>query len=160
MEIEQMGFEEKHFIEDVGLLFEESGHPRMAGRVLGCLLISDQPYLSTTDIAEILQASRGSLSTTTRFLLQMGLLERVGLPGKRLDYFRIKAGAWPQLVRHAVNELSALRKLAERGLELMEGQDSELKQRLQEARDLFGFMEREYPLLIEHWEKEHKKTSR
>ena len=160
MEREQWRFEEKHFIEDFGLLFEESGHPRMAGRILGCLLISDPPYLSTTELAEILQASKGSLSTMTRFLLQMGLIERVGLPGHRRDYFQIKSGAWTQLVRHAVYELSALRKLAERGLELMEAQDSELKQRLQEARDLFSYMEREYPLLIDRWEKEHKKASK
>ena len=87
MEREQLRFEEKHFIEDFGLLFEESGHPRMAGRILGCLLISDQPYLSSTEISEILQASKGSLSTMTRFLLQMGLIERVGLAGHRRDYF-------------------------------------------------------------------------
>jgi len=160
MEKEHWRFEEKHFIEDFGLLFEESGHPRMAGRVLGCLLISDQPYLSTVELADILQASKGSLSTMTRFLLQMGLIERVGLPGRRRDYFQIKSGAWTQLVRHAVYELSALRKLAERGLELMEGQDSEIKKRLQEARDLFSYLEQEYPLLIERWEKEHKKATK
>lgn len=160
MEKNERRFEEKHFIEDVGLLFEESGHPRMAGRILGCLLISDQLYLSSTELAELLQASKGSLSTTTRFLLQMGLIERVGLPGRRRDYFQIKSGAWTQLVRHAVYEISALRKMTERGLELMEGQDSELKHRLEEARDLFSYMEREYPLLIERWEKEHKKTLR
>jgi DNA-binding transcriptional regulator GbsR (MarR family) len=160
MEREQLRFEEKHFIEDFGLLFEESGHPRMAGRILGCLLISDQPYLSSTELSEILQASKGSLSTMTRFLLQMGLIERVGLAGQRRDYFQIKSGAWTQLVRHAVYELSALRKMTERGLELMEGQDSEIKQRLQEARDLFSYVEREYPLLIERWEEEHKKASK
>jgi DNA-binding transcriptional regulator GbsR (MarR family) len=156
MEIEQRRFEEKHFIEDVGLLFEESGHPRMAGRILGCLLISDEQYLSTSEIADALQASKGSLSTMTRFLLQMGMIERVGLPGKRVDYFRIKTGAWPVLVRHAVYELSALRKLAERGLELMEGLDSEKARRLEEARDLFAFVEREYPLLIDRWERDYK----
>src|SRR3989304_650218 len=129
MEKKQRGFEEKHFIEDVGLLFEESGHPRMAGRILGCLLISDPPHLSTTEFAEILQASKGSLSTMTRFLLQMGLIERVGLPGQRRDYFRIKSGAWTQLVRQTVYELSALRQLSERGLELMEGRNSDLKER-------------------------------
>jgi DNA-binding transcriptional regulator GbsR (MarR family) len=160
MEKNQWQFEEKHFVEDFGLLFEESGHPRMAGRILGCLLISDQPYLSAIELSEILQASKGSLSTMTRFLLQMGLIERVGLPGRRRDYFQIKSSAWTQLVGHAVYELSALRKMAERGLELMEGQDSELKQRLQEARDLFSYMEREYPLLIERWEKGHKKGSK
>jgi len=160
MEKNQLRFEEKHFIEDVGLLLEESGHPRMAGRILGCLLISNQMYLSSTELAEILQASKGSVSTMTRFLLQMGLLERVGLPGRRRDYFQIKPGGLTQLVRHAVYELSALRQLADRGLELMVGQDSEIKQRLQEARDLFSYLEREYPLLIERWEKGHKKASK
>jgi DNA-binding transcriptional regulator GbsR (MarR family) len=160
MEKEQWQFEEKHFIEDFGHLFEESGHPQMAGRILGCLLISDQPYLSSIELSEILQASKGSLSTMTRFLLQMGLIERVGLPGHRRDYFQIKSGAWVQLVRHTAYEMSALRKLAEHGLELIEGQDQKLKQRLREARDLFSYMEREYPLLIERWEKEHKKASK
>jgi len=160
MEKNQWRFEEKHFVEDFGLLFEESGHPRMAGRILGCLLISDPPYLSSIELSEILQASKGSLSTMTRFLLQMGLIERVGLPGRRRDYFQIKSSAWTQLVGHAVYEISALRKMTERGLELMEGQDSDLKQRLQEARDLFSYMEREYPLLIDRWEKGHKKGSK
>jgi DNA-binding transcriptional regulator GbsR (MarR family) len=160
MDIKPKTFEERHFVEDFGLLFEESGHPRMAGRILGCLLISDQPHLSTTEIADHLQASRGSLSTMTRFLLQMGLIERVGLPGKRVDHFRIKPGAWPQLVRHAVYELSALRKLAERGLELMDEKDPGLMEPLRAARDLFAFLEHEYPLLIERWEKEHNKTLR
>jgi DNA-binding transcriptional regulator GbsR (MarR family) len=158
MEIGHTSFEEKHFIEDFGLLFEESGHPRMAGRILGCLLISDQPHLSTNEIADTLQASKGSLSTMTRFLLQMGLIERVGLPAKRVDYFRIKTGAWPQLVRHAVYELSALRKLAERGLELMDEKNLELRGPLQDARDLFAFLEKEYPLLIERWEKERSEA--
>jgi DNA-binding transcriptional regulator GbsR (MarR family) len=160
MEKKQWRFEEKHFIEDFGHLFEESGHPQMAGRILGCLLISDQPYLSSTELSEILQASKGSLSTMTRFLLQMGLIERVGLPGHRRDYFQIKSGAWTQLVRHAAYELSALKQLTERGLELTKKRDSEIKKRLQEARDLFSFLEREYPLLIERWEKKHKKTSK
>jgi len=152
----QKRFEEKHFIEDMGLLFEESGHPRMAGRILGCLLIANQPHLSTTEIAETLQASKGSLSTMTRFLLQLGIIERVGIPGKRVDYYRIKSGAWPVLVRHAIYELTALRKLAEHGLELMGEKESEMKARLAEARDLFAFVEREYPLLIERWEKQHQ----
>ena len=79
------------------------------------------------------------------------------MPAQRKDYYRIKSGAWTQLVRHAVYELSALRKLAERGLELMDEQHTELIGKLQDAADLFGYLEREYPLLIDRWEREHKK---
>lgn len=160
MDKEQQRFEEKHFIEDVGLYFEQAGHPRMAGRILGCLLISDPPYLSATELADLLQASKGSLSTMTRLLMQMGLLERAAVPGERRDYFRLKPGAWTQLVRQEVYELAALRQLTERGLGLLQGQDSEIKQRLEDAHDLFAFLEREYPVLIERWEQEHSVRTR
>ena len=32
--------EERHFVEDFSLYFEQMGYPRMAGRILGWLLIS------------------------------------------------------------------------------------------------------------------------
>ncbi len=148
--------EEEHFIEDMGLLFEQGGHPRMAGRILGCLLIADPPHASPAELAEMLQASKGSLSTMTRLLLQMGLIERVAVPGERRDYFRLKPGAWTQLVRQEVYEFSALRQITERGLDLLRDQDSDIKQRLEDARDLFAYLEREYPILITRWEQERQ----
>ena len=36
--------EERNFVEDVGVVFEKTGLPRMAGRMFGWLLISDPPY--------------------------------------------------------------------------------------------------------------------
>ncbi len=65
----------------LALFFEEMGFPRMAGRILGWLLICDPPEQSAGQLAGVLQASKGSLSTMTRLLIQMGLVERVGLPG-------------------------------------------------------------------------------
>ncbi len=152
MDKEQRRFEERHFIEDMGLLFEQGGHPRMAGRILGALLIAKPPYQSATQLADTLQASKGSLSTMTRLLLQMGLIERVGMPGHRSDYYRIKPGAWTALVRQTVYELTAMRQLAERGLELVDEGDVETRERLAEAHDLYGYLEREYPSLIAQWE--------
>jgi len=55
-------FEETHFIEDIGLYFERLGLPRMAGRILGVLLISDPPAQSITDIGLNLIASTSSNS--------------------------------------------------------------------------------------------------
>lgn len=160
MDKEHRLFEEKHFIEDVGLIFEQGGHPRMAGRILGSLLIANPPHQSATELADALQASKGSLSTNTRLLLQMGLIERVGVPGHRREYYRIKPGAWTQLVRQTVYELSAFRQLADRGLDLLQDEDTETRERLEEARDLFSYLEREYPSLIERWEREHHSPTR
>ena len=80
--------EAKNFVEEVGIAFEQTGLPRMAGRVFGWLLISDPPYQSSTELAEALMASKGSISTTTRLLIQLGLAERFVIPGERHDNFR------------------------------------------------------------------------
>ena len=152
--------EETHFVEDMGLLFEQGGHPRMAGRILGWLLISDPPYQSATELADVLQASKGSISTMTRLLLQMGLIERVAMPRNRHDYFRLRLGAWSEYIRQTVYELKAMRELAERGLKLTENRDPVLQERLREARDIYAYLEREYPLLLEKWEREHRDMPR
>ena len=89
MNNEQAQGEERNFVEEVGLFFEQTGMPRMAGRILGWLLISDPPHQSTDELAGGLIASKGSISTNTRLLIQIGLIERLSLPGVRHDYFRI-----------------------------------------------------------------------
>jgi len=43
-------YEERHFIEDISLYFEQMGLSRMAGRIVGVLLISNPPEQSMTDL--------------------------------------------------------------------------------------------------------------
>ncbi|MBD1938191.1 MarR family transcriptional regulator [Microcoleus sp. FACHB-68] len=127
----------------------------MAGRILGWLLISNPPHQSTGELAEVLQASKGSISTMTRLLIQARLVERMSLPGDRRDYFCIKLGAWSALIKQQVAQITAIRQLAEHGLQLVEGEDPQRRQRLQEMHDFHAFFERQFPMLIECWEQEH-----
>jgi len=149
--------EEKNFVEEVGLVFEQTGMPRMAGRILGWLLISDPPHQSMDEVAEALMASKGSISTMTRLLIRIGLIERLSLPGVRHDYFRIRTGAWHHLTKQSVEQITIVRQLAERGLKLMEGKSQLTRQWLEEMRDIYVFFEREYPALLERWEQERAK---
>jgi len=148
--------EEKRFVEEVGIFFEQSGLPRMAGRILGWLLISDPPHQTTSELAEILLASKGSISTITRLLIRIGLIERTGLPGHRHDYFRIKPGAWHQMVKDSLGQVTAARQLAEHGLELLEGKAHVNRLSLEEMRNMYAFFEREFPALLGRWEQERK----
>jgi len=151
-------FEEMHFIEDIGLFFEQMGMPRMAGRILGVLLISDPPAQSITDIAERLKASKSSISIMARLLVEDGLVERVASPVPRRDYYRFKPGGWILYMRQWLGLMSALHQIAERGLALMGEKPPELRARLQEAHDLFSFIEQEFPALLAVLEK--KRTAR
>ncbi|MCS6791721.1 MAG: MarR family transcriptional regulator [Oscillatoriaceae bacterium SKW80] len=153
MDKDRRQFEVKRFIEEVGVLFELTGLPRMAGRILGWLLICNPPHQSTSDLAEVLQASKGSISTMTRLLIQGGLVERISMPGERRDYFCIKLGAWSAMIEQRLAQITAIRQLAERGLEIVK--DKEARARLQEMRDFHAFFEREMPALVERWQQEH-----
>ena len=147
-------FEEKHFIEEVGLLFEMVGLSRMSGRILGWLLICDPPHQSHAELTEVLQASKGSISTMTRLLMQIGFIEKISLPGKRRDYFRIKPNAWSQITKQRISQIKAFRKLAEKGLTLLKDAAPQEQQRLVEMYDIHAFWERELPLLDDRWEKQ------
>ena len=146
--------EEKNFVEEVGIVFEQTGLPRMAGRILGWLSISGSPHQTTGELAEALMASNGSISTMTRFLIRLGLIERMSLPGQRRHYFRIKPSASYQLLKDSLDQATAFRQLIERGLELIEGKTHLNRQWLEEMRDMYAFFEREFPALLKRWEQE------
>jgi len=148
--------EEKRFVEEVGIFFEQSSLPRMAGRILGWLLISDPPHQTTSELAEVLLASKGSISTMTRLLIRIGLIERTSLPGERHDYFRLKPNAWHQMLKDSLVQVAAARQLAEHGLELLEGKAHVNRLSLEEMHNMYAFFERELPALLERWEQERK----
>ena len=145
---------EKNFIEEVGIVFEQTGLPRMSGRMFGWLLISEPPYQSPSELAEVLMASKGSISTTVRLLVQIGLIERFIIPGERHDHFRLREDALCKTIQHGLeDEIHMFRKLAERGLELMQGEPSLRKKWLEEMLNRYSFLEKEFPILMDSYDK-------
>jgi DNA-binding transcriptional regulator GbsR (MarR family) len=146
--------EETHFIEDIGLYFERLGLPRIAGKILGVLLISDPPAQSITEIGEKLNASKSSISVMSRLLTGAGLIEKVPSPLPRRDYFKFKTGGWILYMQQWFELMSGLHKITERGLILLEDKPVELKNRLMEAHDLFSYLEEHFPTLLEKLKKD------
>lgn len=150
----------RHFVEEVGLFFEQSGMPRMTGRIIGWLLVCEPPEQTSAELAEGLLASKGSVSTATRMLLQAGLIERVPTPGKRGHSFRMVPHGWTRLMEAKLAGVTLLRELADRGLDLLAERPPEAQERLRDFRDFYAFYEAEMPLLMEHWRSKqaHKDT--
>ncbi len=150
--------EERSFIEEVGVVFEKTGLPRMAGRMFGWLLISDPPYQSPAELAEVLMASKGSISTTVRLLAQMGLIERHLIPGERHDHFRLSEDVLRRTIRHGLeDEIKIFRELAEYGLKLMKDEPSVRQEWLKEMRDRYAYLEKSFPKIMERYEKRRAK---
>jgi DNA-binding transcriptional regulator GbsR (MarR family) len=91
----------------------------MAGRVIGWLLICQPQEQTFGQLAEVLQASKGSISAAMKFLVPSGIVERVSPPGDRRDYYRCRPGAWAELARDQSRQYEDFRKLAQRGLDLL-----------------------------------------
>lgn len=77
------------FIEALGLITQADGAPRIAGQVLGLLLLADEP-LSLNRIAEDLGVSKASASTNTRLLETRGMAVRVARKGSRQDLWTVE----------------------------------------------------------------------
>jgi len=142
------------YLERWGMLFELLGATRMMGRILAWLLVSDPPEQSAGDIAQAVGASAGSVSTTTRALTQSGMVERLGIPGERSAYFRVRSGVWGQLLRKRMAYIASMRDLVEEGLEFSVGEKGVDTLRLRELGSYCSFIERELPVFIARWEKD------
>jgi DNA-binding MarR family transcriptional regulator len=158
--VSRPGENESSFLEEVGLVFEKTGLPRMAGRLFGWLLISDPPYQSSSELAEVLMASKGSVSTNARLLMQIGLIERFVIPGERHDHYRLSENALRRTVQHGLeDEIRMFLDLADRGLTLMRGEPSVRRAWLEQMRDRYRFLAQEFPALMDRFDKWRAKQS-
>lgn len=93
----------EEFIEKIGMIAQNEGLPRIAGRVLA-MLVYDGERISFGALAERLEVSRGSISSSVRLLEDRQVIKRVAKAGDRQDYFEIAEDAFMTLI-----ETSALR---------------------------------------------------
>lgn len=98
----------RDFVERLGLMMEADGMPRISGRIFGFLIVHEGSY-SLDELAERLQVSKGSVSTNARQLEQLGILERVSVPGDRRDYYRMEEDAWERMLQVAQRRWEVLR---------------------------------------------------
>ena len=124
----------------------------MAGRVLGALLLADPPGMSSSELADFLGVSAGSVSTATRELIRPGLAVRVSVPGQRQDHFRATFGAsMEQFVRSRMELNRRWGGLMHRGEQLAAGKDPEVLHQLEEIRRFYEFLESEYAAILTRW---------
>ncbi|PSR68574.1 transcriptional regulator [Nocardia sp. MDA0666] len=93
----------------------------ITGRILGLLMICEPPERSAGQIAEMIQASRASLTSNLRFLAAIGLVRKVRVPGDRTTYYRIEDDAWHKVIQRKLDSLGAFGDIAEEGMKLAGG---------------------------------------
>ena len=149
------------FAEQMGIIWERTAGSRMAGRILGWLLVCDPAEQTAADLAEALHVSAGSISTNTRQLIQFKLVEKVARRGDRRAWYRLAPDAWVGALRAQVAEVTLMRELAMRGLHAMQDAPAARRGRLEELHELYEWFENEYPRFIEgYFEHRRRRTGK
>lgn len=137
------------FIENMGLHYEDYGVARIGGRILGLLLVAPRP-VSSEEMAEALQVSRSSISTNLRTLQLSDLVEKVSLPGERVDYYIFSPDAWHKALEMRLASIFDLKELAEQGLNGLE-EDHPARMRMKQMAAWVEMVEQAVQKLTEEW---------
>jgi len=144
------------FIDATGSWTAKSyGMPKMAGRVLGWLLVCDPVEQTAAELAEALDASKGAISGATGWLVRTKLIERLHVRGERADRFRLRPEAWADQLRDQAG-LREVRQLLAQGLDALHDTPPARRARLEELDVLYAWLETRMPALWEEWQ-HHKR---
>ncbi len=83
----------QHLIQAWGTLGSSWGVSRTMAQVHALLLVSPVP-MTTEDIMEALQISRGNVNMNVRDLMDWGIVRKVLKPGERKEFFEAEKDVW------------------------------------------------------------------
>lgn len=144
-----------NYVEACGLLFERWGLPRTAGRIWGWLHVCELPRQTARQLVDALHVSKGSVSTNTRLLESMGLLERIGVHGSRQGHYRLRDDAFEAILSMRIKGAKEARDIADKGLQVLGSAEPSRRRRLEHQREFYAFMVSELETLLRHW---HERT--
>ncbi|MFE9576296.1 GbsR/MarR family transcriptional regulator [Nocardia sp. NPDC006044] len=148
--------EQLAFVEDFALVLERMGLVRMTGRAAGWLLVAEPPEQTFGQIADALQASKGSISSALKALVTMRWVDKISKPGDRKDYYSIRPGILPELTRQQSGMYDDLTVMTSRGLALFDDPEAPEAARVREMHEFFVWMGKELPALIDRWYAEQR----
>jgi DNA-binding transcriptional regulator GbsR (MarR family) len=145
--------ERSSYIEDSGILFESLGMTRMAGRIMGYLMITDKDMVSFDEFTMVLQASKSSISTSIKALLSTGFIRATTLPGDRKTYYLLAQElSWADLFKSREAQIRYMLEMFSRGYRLRTNPKDKSSQWLIHAMEFYEWMMKEIPELMERWE--------
>lgn len=138
------------FIEKFGLLFEQEGMPRIAGRIIAFLMLEGGPC-ALDDLSERLQISKTSASTNTRLLEQLGILEHISKAGDRRDYYELADDYGERMFVMAKQRMERFRKLLAETSSNMPAGEAASRDRLDNMTRFYAFLLADLDGIVERW---------
>lgn len=151
MKLEKLTAETMQLIEEMALHHENQGLSRIAGRIIGLLMVSQEP-LSSEQIATTLQVSLGSVSTNIRILLKFGFAEKKSVTGDRVSYYIMAPNAIEEEILQNLERILSLKNVIEKGIQIDSLKQSELViQRFHETLEAIDLYKESLTQMLAEW---------
>lgn len=142
--------EERLFADEVGMVMSGMGLPAAFGKLMGWLLICDPPQQTSTQLAESLGLSKGSVSTGMRALEQLGMVRRVPVRGRGHAYEMLPDALVRTVDAHRL--YMVIHGVMQKGIDVLGGDEHLPRaQRLRVSRDFYAFVGERIPQLIDEF---------
>ncbi len=149
--------ERERFIEDSGLMFEALGTTRMVGRIFGYVAIAPEGRVTFDELVTGLRASKSTISTNLKTLVQINFLRPITFPGDRRTYYSLDEHiSWASIMRQRLKMIDYMLALFNKGIELRDGKSDGATNWLRRSISFYQFIMEKFPNLMEEWEAENK----
>jgi DNA-binding transcriptional regulator GbsR (MarR family) len=146
------------FVEQMGLVLESDKLPRIAGRIFGLLLVSAEAR-SLDQLAAALGVSKASVSTNARLLEHRGILERVGRPADRRDYYRVPPDLFHRTVAQRLARWQRFHEAIGAARRTLPIRNAEVIERLETYEAGYAYMSRAIAAALARWEGRGRRTA-
>jgi DNA-binding transcriptional regulator GbsR (MarR family) len=127
----------ERFVELMGRHFEEEGAARIAGRLMGVLLLNREPA-SLDELVDQLRVSKASVSMNARRLELLGIAERVTVAGDRRDFYRIADDFRERMLSRMVDRARLMIERLSVGRDAVRDEPREMRERFDMLIGFFG----------------------
>ncbi|MEM7398222.1 MAG: MarR family transcriptional regulator [Pseudomonadota bacterium] len=147
------------FVEQMGLILQAEGLPRIAGHIMGLMIMQEGPF-SLSQLAERLSVSRASISTNTRLLEDLEVIVRTAKPGDRQDYFKLSPQPYARLLRGVVRRMRRARDVVESTQDSLPEGMTDTHERLKELDAFYEALIESFMDVVDTWDAERERPAR
>ena len=122
------------------------------GYTMGWLVISEPVEQRASELVDTLGVTRDDVDHVSRILATPGVLERRELPDEDDYVLLLPEGNWPKAVRYSLNKMPHFHAILQRGLELLDGETDERRQRIVELERVYRHLAKEIPQVFDRYE--------
>ena len=147
------------FIEDSAVLFEALGITRMAGRIIGYMLVMEKEMITFSEITEGLKASKSSISTNLHLLMNSNFVVRKTNPGDRKTYYYINQNIdWSEIIARELKSLNIYKMIFNKAYTLRKNKNDRTSQWTQRGTKFLDWINYELNNILENYKETNRKN--